>query len=114
MSEINAALVLMGMPLFCFASATVLEIRRDPSSLKYLARTLPLAIAAVASILFLSFLFDSADSPSNRFCTAMSLTGLLVAACGFLSRCKSRFAAGLIVVGGLLLACFWHISRLKA
>ena len=110
----NAAIVLMSIPLSCFASATVIEIRRDRSSLKHIARILPLAIAAVASILFLSFVFDSPDFPSNRFCTAMSLTGLLVAACGFLCRYKSRFAARLIVVGGLLLAYFWLISRLRA
>jgi hypothetical protein len=114
MSAMNVALVLMGIPLFCFASATAIEIRRDRSSVKHLVRILPLAIAAVACILFLSFVFDSADFPSNRFCTAMSLTGLLVAACGFLCRYKSRLAAGLIVVGGLLLAYFWLISRLRA
>jgi hypothetical protein len=114
MSAMNAALVLVSIPLFCFASATGIEIRRDRSSLKHLARILPLAIAAIASILFLSFVFDSANFPSNRFCTAMSLTGLLVAACDFLCRYKSRFAAGLIVVGGLLLAYFWLISRLRA
>jgi len=114
MTAMNATLVLMGIPLFCFASATVIEIRRDRVSLKHLARILPLAIAAVASILFLSFLFDSADFPSNRLCTAMSLTGLLVTACGLLCRYKSRFAAVLIVVGGLFLAYFWLISRMGA
>jgi hypothetical protein len=44
----------------------------------------------------------------------MSFTGLLFAACGFLCRYKSRFAAGLIVLGGLLLAFFWLTSRLRA
>jgi len=114
MTAMNTALALMGIPLFCFASATVIEIRRDRASLKHLARILPLAIGAVASILFLSFISDSADFPSNRLCTAMSLMGLIVAACGFLCRYKSRFAATLIVVGGLFLAYFWLISRLRA
>ena len=114
MSAMNVALVLTSIPLFCIASATAIEIRRDRSSLKHLARILPLAIAAVACFLFLSFVFDSAEFPSNRFCTAMSLTGLLVAACGFLCRYKSRFAASLIVVGGLLLAYLWLISRWRA
>ena len=67
----SVALVLTSIPLFCFASAAAIEIRRDHSSLKHLARILPLAIAALACILFLSFVFDSADFPSNRFCTAM-------------------------------------------
>jgi hypothetical protein len=114
MAAMNAALVLMSIPLFCFASATVIEIRRDRSSLKHLARILPLAIAAVASILLLSFVFDSADFPSNRFCTTMSLTGLLVAACGFLCRYKSQLATVLLVVGGLFLAYLWLISRVRA
>jgi hypothetical protein len=114
MSAMNAALVLMSIPLCFLASATAIEIRRDRESLRHLARILPLAIAAVASILFLSFVFESADFPSNRFCISMSFTGLLVAACGFLCRYKSRFAAGLIVVGGLLLAFFWLASRLRA
>jgi hypothetical protein len=114
MTAMNAALVLMSIPLFCFASAAVIETRRDRGSLRHLTRILPLAIATVASILFLSFVFESADFPSNRLCTAMSLTGLLVAACGFLSRYKSRFAAVLIVVGGLFLAYFWLISRMRA
>src|SRR5437899_11873841 len=106
MTPINTALVLMGVPLFCFASATVIEIRRDPVSFKHPVRILPLAIAAVASILFLSFLSDSPDSPSNRLCIVMSLAGLLVAVCGFLCRYKSRLAAALIFVGGVLLAYF--------
>jgi len=114
MSALHAALVLMSIPLVCFASATLVEIRHERSSLKHLARILPLLIGAIASILFLSFVSGSADFPSNRFCTAMSLTGLLVAACGVLSGYKSRFAAGLIVLGGLLLAYFWLISRWKA
>jgi len=113
MTPISTALVLMGVPLFCFASAAAIEIRRDPASLKHVVRILPIAIAAVASILFLSFLSDSPDFPSNRLCTAMSLAGLLVAACGFLCRYRSRFAAALIVVGGLLLACFWLISQMR-
>ena len=113
MTPIYAALVMMGVPLFCFASAAAIEIRRDPASLKHLVRILPLAIAAVASVLVLAFLSDSPDFPSNRLCTAMSLAGLLVAACGFLCRYESRFAAALIVVGGLLLAFFWLISRMR-
>jgi hypothetical protein len=113
MIPINAALVLMGVPLFLFASAAAIEFRRDPASLKHPVRIVPLAIAAVASILFLSILSDSPDFPSNRLCVAMSLAGLLVAVCGFLCRYKSRFAAALIVVGGLLLAYFWLISHLK-
>ncbi len=113
MTPINIALVLVGLPLFCFASAAAIEFRREPASLKHPARIFPLAIGAAASILFLSFLFDSPDLPSNRFCVVMSLTGLLVAVCGLLCRYKSRFAAALIVVGGLLLTYFWLISQMK-
>ena len=113
MTPIDTALVVMGVPIFCFVSAAAIESRRDPASLKHLVRILPLAIAVIVSILFLSFLSDSPDFPSNRFCNAMSLAGLLVAACGFLCRYRSRFAAALIVVGGLLLAYFWLISRMK-
>jgi hypothetical protein len=43
----------------------------------------------------------------------MSLAGLLVAVCGFLCRYKSRLAAALIVVGGVLLAYFWLIVEMK-
>ncbi len=114
MTTINVAVVLMSVPLFCFASATVIEIRRDRDSLQHLTRILPLAIGAVASILFLLFVSQSPDYPSNWLCTTLSLSGLLVAACGFLCRYKSRFAAVLIVVGGLFLAYFWLISRMRA
>lgn len=101
-------------PLFCFASATVIEIRRDRGSLQHLARIIPLAIGAVVSLLFLLLVSQSADVPSNRLCTTMSLSGLLVAACGFLCRYKSRLAAVLIVLGGLFVSYFWLISRMKA
>lgn len=114
MNPTNTALVLMGVPLFCFGSAAAIEFRRDRASLKHPVRILPLAIAAVASIMFLSFLSDDyPDFPSNRLCVALSLAGLLVAVCGFLCRYKSRFAAALIVVGGLLLAVFWLLSQLR-
>jgi hypothetical protein len=113
MTPINTVLVLMGVPICCFASAAAIEIRREPASLKHLVRILPLATAVTVSILFLSFLSGSPDFPSNRLCYAMSLAGLLVAACGFLCRYRSRFAAALIVVGGLLLAFFWLMSRMK-
>lgn len=107
-------LVVMGVPLVCFAFAAAIEFRRDPSSLKHPVRFLPLAIAAVASILFLSFLFDSPVFPSNRLCKMMSLAGLVVAACGVLCQFKSRLAAALMVVGGLLLAFFWLMSQTRA
>jgi hypothetical protein len=113
MTPINTALVLMGVPLFCFASAAAIEFRRDPVSFKHPVRVLPLAIGAVASILFLSLLSDAPDFPSNRLCIAMSLAGLLVAVCGLLCRYKSRFTAALIVVGGVLLAYFWRISQMR-
>jgi hypothetical protein len=113
MTPIITAVVLMGVPLFCFASAAAIEFRRDPASLRHPVRIVPVAIAAVASILFLSLLSDSPDFPSNRLCVALSLAGLLVAVCGLLCRYKSRFAAALIVVGGLWLAVFWLISQMK-
>jgi hypothetical protein len=113
MTPIYSALILMGIPLLCFASAAVFEIRRDPASLKHLIRILPLAAGTVASLLFLSFIFDSSDFPSNRFCTVISLVGPLVAAGGFLCRYKSRLAAALVVAGGLLLAYFWLISQMR-
>jgi len=106
-------LVLMGFPLVCFVVAAVIEIRRDPASLKRPVRILPLALAAVTSILFLLLLSESPEFPSNRFCKVMSLAGLLVAVCGFLCRYKSRLAAALIVVGGVLLAYFWLIVEMK-
>jgi hypothetical protein len=114
MTPMDTVLVLMSVPLLCFASAAVIEIRRDRASLNHLFRILPIVIGVIVCILFLLFLSDSPDFPSNRFCNAMSLAGLLVAACGFLCRYRSRFAAALIVVGGLLLAYFWLISRTKA
>ena len=55
MTSINPSLVVMGVSLFCFASAAAIEIRRDRASLRPLVRILRIAIAAVASILFLSF-----------------------------------------------------------
>jgi hypothetical protein len=113
MTPIIAAIVLMGVPFFCFASAAAIEFRRDPASLKHPVRILPLAIAAVACLLFLSFLSNSLHFPTNRLCVALSLAGLLVAVCGFLCRYRSRFAAALIVVGGLLLAVFWLLGQEK-
>jgi len=113
MAQIMTELVVMGVPLVCFASVAAIEFRRDPAGLKHPVRILPLAIAAAASILFLSFLSDSPVFPSNRLCKMMSLAGLVVAACGVLCQYKSRLAAGLIVVGGLLLAFFWLISQMK-
>jgi hypothetical protein len=107
----NVIVVLMGVPLFCFASATVVEIRRDRRSLRKLTRILPLAFAAVASILLLTLLV--VDLSSNLLNTMMSVSALLVAACGFLCRYKSRLAVVLIVVGGLLLAYAWEITRLR-
>lgn len=113
MTVMTLAFALISVPLFCFAAATVIEVRRDRGSLRSLIRMLPIAIGAVASILWLVLLQTIVD-PSNLLWNAMSVLALLVAVCGFLCRYKSRFAAVLVVVGGLSLAFIWLISRLRA
>ena len=110
MNQTYVVSILVGIPLICFASAGLLEFRRDRGAFRHLVRMLPITIGGSSSLLLLSLLSDSIF-PSNPLCTGMSLTGLFVAVCAFFGRHKSRLAAVLIVLGGLLLTIFWLGSR---
>jgi chromate transport protein ChrA len=108
------ALSLLSAPLLCFVFATVLELRRDRNSLRSLIRVLPLAVAGVVAASLLLLLTDNEFLFSNVLNKTMAVLALAVTACGFLCRYKSRFAAVLIVVGGLFLAFVWLITQLRA
>ncbi len=108
-----AAFALCSVPLIVFFSASTVEFRRDRQSLRSLARSLPLAVALVVSILLLIDLpcpFIALRDLSKT----MSALSLLFVQPAFLCRYKSRLAACLIFVGGIALACFWLITSLRA
>jgi hypothetical protein len=112
----NAILTIgvLSLPLFCFVSATFLELQRDRNSLRNLARILPLAVAGGASaflLIPLTVYLGSINGSSELLSKTMSVTAFSVASCGFLCRYKSRFAAVLIVFGGVFLAFFWAFNR---
>jgi UDP-N-acetylmuramyl pentapeptide phosphotransferase/UDP-N-acetylglucosamine-1-phosphate transferase len=114
MNAILANFVL-SFPFFCFVSATFLEVKRDRNSLRSRARILPLAVAWAASVFLLIPLIDYVGNisvSSDLLSNTMSILALLVAACGFLCRYRSRFAAVLIVLGGIVLAFFWLHNRI--
>jgi hypothetical protein len=111
------AFCLLIVPLVCFVFGAVLEFRRDRTSLRSVARILPLAVAGAASVLLLiplTVYLRCTSISTELLSKTMSVTGLLVAPCGFLCRYKSRFAAVLIVFGGMVLAFFWMLNRVIA
>ena len=113
----NAILIICvsSLPLFCFVSATFLELKRDRNSLRSLTRILPLAVAGAASIFLLiplTVYLGRINVLSELLSKTMSVSAFLVASCGFMCRYKSRFAAVLIVFGGTVLGLFWAFNRL--
>ena len=115
-----ATFALITLPLLCFVSAGMVELRQDRGSLRSLRRMLPLAVAVVSSILLLLFAVLELSgwnlylSNWNLLATAMSGLSFLAAVGSFFGRYKSRVATTLIFVGGLALACFWLLTRLRA
>jgi hypothetical protein len=106
------ALALGTIPLLSFVSAGMLEARRDRRSLRSLIRALPLAVAIIVSI---SLLIDLCYPwLSFRLSKTMSALSLLVALSALLCRYKSRLGAGLIFVGGLILAFLWRLNHWMA
>ena len=104
----------LSLPLFCFVSATFLELKRDRNSPRSLTRILPLTFAWAASVFLLIPLvvyLGSISVSSELLSKTISVAALLVASCGFLCRYKSRFAAVLIVSGGIVLAFLWWFNR---
>lgn len=114
MNEIDLY-VLFSVPLLSFVSAGMIEFQRDRQSLRSLKRMLPLAIAAVLSILLLiplDLYFQYVSSP--RLSILMSVLSFLVAVSALVCQYKSRLAAALIFIGGLVLAFFWLLNRVVA
>jgi hypothetical protein len=110
MNEI-ALFGLFSVPLLSFVSAGMLEFQRDRGSLRRLIRMLPLAVAVVVSIVLLVDVFYPYFSFRLRLSRTMSALSLLVAVSALVCRYKSRLAAALIFIGGLVLAFFWLLNR---
>lgn len=115
----KAVFALLSVPLLSFVSAGMLEFRRDRESLRSLTRMLPLALAAVLSILLLITLLIPPDLyfqylSSPRLSILMSVLSLLVALAALVCRYKSRLTTALIFIGGLVLAFFWLLNRIVA
>lgn len=110
MNEI-AAFAILGVPLLSFVSSGMLEFHRDRGSLRSLARMVPLAVGAVVSVLLLIPVQFYYPYTSPLLSRAMSTFSLIVAVCGLICRYKSRLAAVLIFIGGLVLAFFWLLNR---
>ena len=108
-----AAFTLCSVPLFIFLSSGIVEFRRDRHNFLSLPRLLPIAFAVFVSILLLVDLPYSfiALHELSRTMSALSLLFVLPA---FFCRYKSRVAAGLMLVGGIVLAYFWLITSLRA
>jgi len=115
-----AVFALFTVPLLCFISAGVIELRQDRGSLRSLRRMLPIAVAAVSSILLLLFAVLELSgwnlylSNWNLLAAAISGLSFLAAVGSFFGRYKSRVATALIFVGGLALAILWLLTRLRA
>lgn len=99
------------VPLLSFVSAGMLEFQRDRASLRRLTRMLPLAVAIVVSILLLIDLSYSGFSVRFRLSRPTSALSLLVAMSTLVCRYKSRLAAALIFLGGLVLAFLWLLNH---
>lgn len=112
MNEMAAAgFAFLTVPLLTFASAGMLEFQRDRASLRSLIRMLPLAVAVVVAILLLIDVYNPYFSVRAQLSRPMSALSLLIAVSALICRYKSRLAAALIFVGGLLLAFFWLLNR---
>ena len=106
-----AAFALLIAPLLSFVSAGMLEFQRDRRSLRSVARMLPLAVAVALSVLLLIDVFHSEFSFRFRLSRPMSALSILVAVSALVCRYKSRLAAALIFIGGLVLAFFWLLNH---
>jgi len=119
MNEI-AVIALFTIPLLSLVSAGMLELRRDRGSLRSLRRMLPLAVAFISSILLLLFsVLELSNlgpylSNWNLLATAMSGLSFLAGVGSFFGGYKSRVSTALIIVGALVLAILWRLTRLVA
>lgn len=106
---------LLAVPLPIFVSAGVLEYRRDRQSLRSFRRMLPLALAAVLSILLLippDLYFQYVWA--TRVFVPTCILSLSLAGSALVCRYKSSLAMALIFIGGLLLALLWFVNRIVA
>jgi hypothetical protein len=110
MNEI-AVFALFSVLLLGFFSAGMREFQRDRGSLRSLSRMLPLAVAVVVCILLLIDIYRPYFSLRFHLSRTMSALSLLVAVSGLVCRYKSRLAAALIFIGGLVLAFLWLVNR---
>lgn len=104
------ATAFLSVPLLGFASVGALEFQRDRRSLRSLVRGLPRAFAVGLSILLLIDIWYPYFS-LRGLSRIMSVLSLLVALSVPFCRYKSRVAAPLFFVGGLVLAFFWLLNR---
>jgi hypothetical protein len=107
------AFVLFFVPLLGFVSAAMLEFQRDRRSLRALSRSLPLALATIFSVLLPIDIVHPYFS-FHDLSVWIAAFALLVPACALACRYKSRVAATLIFLAGLLLAFFWYLNRFVA
>lgn len=101
--------IVAASPILCFAIAATMEFRQDRGSLRSVVRALPLAIGGGAAVLFFVPIDSYLPSTTGSFLFSriLTITSILVAACGVLCRFNSRLAAALVVIGGAVLAFFW-------
>jgi len=106
---------LFTVPLLSLVLGAMVELRRDPGSLRSLRRTLPLAVAVVLwTLLLLPLGFDGYPSYWNLLANAMAALSFLVAVGSFFGGYKSRLSTALIFTGGLILTYLWLINRIVA
>lgn len=96
-----------------FVSAGLLEFQRDRCSLRSLPRGLPLGLALILSALLLMDLWHPYFS-FNGGSLPITALALMIPISAVVCRYKSRVAAVLIFVAGLLLAFFWFVNRIVA
>lgn len=94
----------------------MLEYQCDRRSLRNLTRAVPLIIGVITAIFLLLplHLYLTSAVPSVLFSRTMAVMSAVIAACGVLCRYRSRFAAALVVLGGLVLAFLWLLNRIIA
>lgn len=112
MNEMIAS-VFVVLPFLGFIVAGMLEFQRDRQSFKSVIRSVPLAFAVFLSVLLLIDLWRPYFS-FRGFSLPMTVLALLVPVCAFVCGFRSRVAATLIFVAGLLLAFFWYVNRFVA
>jgi hypothetical protein len=101
-------------PTFLLLLAALLEHVRDARSLHNLARALPIAIGILLAIPLsvpLHRYFPAAAS-SLWLSRTMAVTSIVIAACGFLSRYRSRAAAAFVILGSTTLAVLWLFNHI--